>query len=240
MKAVKFLERKGVIRLFGLGLFVAPFINALMLIQMEKSKYAAYVHQISYIQILKSGTPFHYFLALCSIGIGLTMLVTGSQKAWKLVLALLSIHIVIQFKNLGVNIKQSWLWGAFFIVNLGAFVFIAEQLVFKDDVDNQTSPTIQNDTLKTRKKMSKTPIGFKDYGYWGELAELNFQGITVKKIKEPPSDIQNRTIRVKFKDSVDLSARFSHFSDDVYHFRFTDMNNEDKRQLYSWIQKHAS
>ncbi|MBC7419773.1 MAG: hypothetical protein H7328_03505 [Bdellovibrio sp.] len=80
--------------------------------------------------IASSGTPLQYALSLLSIIIGVIML-RGSNTAWKYVLFLLGCHIATQVGSIGHDIRENWLWGLFFLVNVSAFIFIADQLVFK-------------------------------------------------------------------------------------------------------------
>ncbi len=227
MKAVRFLEQSKNIRYFGTLLCLAPIVNAGLYLYFEKIHANAQFQKINYWQILKQGSQLHYFLALCSLIIGLLMLSTGSRKTWKLVLALLGIHIFLQFKNIGINLKQSWLWGLFFVINAGIFVFIAEQLVFK------VEPT-------KKKKLPRTVIGFKDTGPWAELMALNYKGIKVRSLIQPPQDIKNRVIHIKFKHGPHLSAKFEQASGNEFQFQFIDINKKNSLDLLNWIDKNAA
>ena len=127
---VKFLERSYVIRLFGLALVLAPFINigiALLVRKIEKHQ----TYNIpTLLKLISTGTWTHHILTLASLVIGSIML-RGSMTAWKYVLGLLGCHIGIQIFNIGHDLRENWLWGPFFLVNLSIFFFIADQLVFK-------------------------------------------------------------------------------------------------------------
>ena len=128
--AVKILERKSVIRLFGLGLFLAPIINATIVIWLKKIQVVHPITLSVLSRLFASGTFTQKFLTLASVVIGIIMLF-GSTKAWKFVLGLLGCHILIQIFNLGHDLRENWLWGPFFVVNISIFFFIADQLVFK-------------------------------------------------------------------------------------------------------------
>jgi hypothetical protein len=227
VKAARFLEKKRVIQFFGWALCIAPFVNLYLFIHMDKLNSNPYTKQLSLFEYLKTGSKLHYFLALMSLLIGGVMVVTGSKKVWKLVLGFLAVHIYIQFQNLGVNIKQSWLWGLFFVVNAALFVFIAEQLVFNIE------------PIKP-KKLPRTQIGFKGYGTWAELVQVNSEGIQVRRLKEPPSDIQNRLVNFKFKQGVSLDAKYSHSNGSEYYFLFKDIKPTEQKELTDWINRHAS
>lgn len=128
MLLVKVLERKWVIRCFGLALALAPFVNIVlsMSLQLVVDKWTS--HQFS--KIIHAQTTANNILSLASVVIGLTML-SGSKKSWKFALALLGAHILFQVPRLGQDLRSSWIYGIFFLVNIGAFLFIADQLAFK-------------------------------------------------------------------------------------------------------------
>ncbi|MCM2352019.1 MAG: hypothetical protein NDI63_00260 [Pseudobdellovibrio sp.] len=126
----RFLERKWVIQLFGLGLIIAPFVNILIQFLILNSKSGISWRYISISSYLMSGSIANYVLALGSIIIGCIML-SGSTKAWKAVLALVGTHLVLQILNYKSKEWQGSLgWGAF-AVNLSVFLFIADQLVWR-------------------------------------------------------------------------------------------------------------
>lgn len=126
----RFLERKWVIQLFGLGLIIAPFVNIFIQFLVLNSKSGISWRYISISSYLMSGSIANYVLALGSIIIGCIML-SGSTKAWKAVLALVGTHLVMQILNYKSKEWQGSLgWGAF-AVNLSVFLFIADQLVWR-------------------------------------------------------------------------------------------------------------
>ncbi len=122
MSAVQFLERKTVIRGFGLALILAPAFNAVALIYLQKQQNPLLFKQIPWYKLVTHGSPISYILAVCSVIIGFIML-RGSHKAWKYVLALLGVHIGLQLMNLGQNIRQNWLWGA--LSSTPVFLFLS-------------------------------------------------------------------------------------------------------------------
>lgn len=126
----KFLERKWVIQLFGLGLIIAPFVNILIQFMVLNSKSGISWRYISISSYLMSGSIANYILAIGSVIIGGIML-SGSTKAWKAVLLLVGTHLVVQILNYKSKEWNGTLgWGAF-AVNLSVFLFIADQLVWR-------------------------------------------------------------------------------------------------------------
>lgn len=126
----KFLERKWVIQLFGLGLIIAPFVNVLIQFLVLNSKSGISWRYISISSYLMSGSIANYILAIGSVIIGGIML-SGSTKAWKAVLLLVGTHLIVQILNYKSKEWNGTLgWGAF-AVNLSVFLFIADQLVWR-------------------------------------------------------------------------------------------------------------
>ena len=139
MQAVKFLERPKVIRFFGICLLLAPFINIgfNILLQSQKSQVTTMIVWKS----LMLGTfaqNMQNLLSLGSFTIGAVMML-GLRKAWSFVLGLIGLHIIIQTTTLMKDIKENWVWGIVFLINLAIFFFIADQLVFKEKRDEAES-----------------------------------------------------------------------------------------------------
>jgi hypothetical protein len=247
MSAVKFLERKGVIQSFGVILIGAPFVNALMFILLQKSQKNIALQNLSFWKVISTGTPLHYALAAGSLILGAYML-SGSRKAWNFVLGLLGAHILIQLLHLGENIRQNWLWGLFFVINVAVFIYIADQIVFKLKMpENLIIPKNQLPAFapktapdKKAKKLSPVAIGFRGHGAWAELVEVDNGQIQVRKFKEPPADIRNRVVEFSFKKGVTLKAKYKNHVGPDYYFSFIQMNSSDFAQLNLWIEKNAS
>ena len=253
MSAVKFLEKKAVIRTFGVALCLAPLVNAAMFILLQKTTQAPYqqhLPQMNLWLVLKSGTPFHYFLAISSLIIGIIML-RGSTKAWKYVMLLLGIHIIVQLTHLAENMRQSWLWGLFFVVNAGVFMFIADQLVFKlkipEKIKTNNPPVSEKKITPAEKiveskpkKLPRVVIGFQGWGPWAELVEVNNEHIRVRRLKNPPADIEKRFVEFSFKRGVTLKAQFSHTQGSEYYFKFQNISADDSQSLDQWIERNAA
>jgi hypothetical protein len=128
MILVKVLERKLVIQLFGLGFLFAPAINTLlsMSLQLVENRWTYFqMTKVLGVQGFSSNV-----LSVCSIILGISML-SGSRKSWRFALALIGIHILVQLPKLGQDIRSSWIYGLGFLVNIATFLFIGDQLVFK-------------------------------------------------------------------------------------------------------------
>lgn len=130
MNTVKILERRKVIQFFGLALVIAPFFNIALMFMMIKTQNQMAWSQLPYIKILLNGRITNYIVILASLIIG-TIMLTGSKKAWKYTLVLIATHVVLQIPTIGQDIRQNWLWGPLFLINVSLLLFIGDQLVFK-------------------------------------------------------------------------------------------------------------
>lgn len=130
MEVVRFLERKIVIRFFGIALILAPFINIFLHLWVLKNQNNMMWAQVNFAYYFKSVSPVSYFLALCGVVIGLAML-GGAVKAWRYTLVFIGIHLVIQIVNINNKAWQSPLAWPTFLLNSALFFFILDQLVWK-------------------------------------------------------------------------------------------------------------
>jgi hypothetical protein len=128
MILVKVLERKLVIQLFGLGFFLAPAINTLLSMSLQIVENRWTYFQMT--KVLGAQGFSSNVLSVCSIILGIAML-SGSRKSWRFALALIGIHLLVQLPRLGQDIRSSWIYGLGFLVNIATFLFIGDQLVFK-------------------------------------------------------------------------------------------------------------
>lgn len=160
MFAVKILEKKSIIRLFGIALTIAPFFNIASMVWIQHSAKHYRWNKETVIAIMSSGSPLQYGLGLLSIIIGIIML-RGSTAAWKYVLLLLGAHIITQIGSIGQNMKENWLWGPFFLVNVSLFIFIADQLVFKSKAPVKKNPDVKSPphlhVVKNPEPVAKAP-----------------------------------------------------------------------------------
>ena len=130
MKVVRFLERKNVIRTFGVMLILAPFFNYALHAVIIKYQGQVAWSQFQFLSLLKQTTALSFFFALSSVIIGATLL-SGSTKAWKFVLVLLGSHLLVQVFNINDKAWKGPMAWPSFLVNAGLFFFIFDQLVWK-------------------------------------------------------------------------------------------------------------
>jgi len=135
MILVKVLEKKGVIQLFGAALFVSPFFNTIMTMSLLATSEKKWTSEM-FFRILSIETMAIKFLYVTGIAISILMF-TGRKSAWKFFLFLLGGHILHQILNLGQNIRSNWASGLFFVINVTVFLFIADQLVWKQKRANE-------------------------------------------------------------------------------------------------------
>ncbi len=243
MNAVKILERKFVIRFFGLALMIAPFINiALMLVMLKNQSHLTW-STLPIKDVLTSGKISNYILILASLIIGLIML-SGSRKAWKYTLILLGIHVLTKIPTIGQDIKQNWFWGVQFLINIALLVFIADQLVFKnnsvseDPIVNSKLPVTKEPPRYQVKK--KTLVSFQDTGAWGELVLISERGFYIRCIlAKPPVNIEKRSVELSFQKNLFIRSLFKEMRDQNYYFEFTSLNLEQAQSLQRWLSTKA-
>ena len=165
MVVVKLLERKSVIRLFGVALVLAPFFNILMSMSLQTNIANRWTTKV-FFKIISTSSTFDHLLYIASFIIGLIML-SGSAAAWRWVLVLLGGVIANQTMNLGQNFRSNWMSVPFFIVNVSIFLFILDQLAWKQKKPAAATkpaprpaaaeaPVVQKENLKTEKP--STPV----------------------------------------------------------------------------------
>lgn len=128
MFLVKVLEKKGVIRAFGAALVLAPFVNTLAKMAMLSDLPNRWSLAMFWRIIVVGSTP-NQILYVATIVIGILML-RGHATVWKFVLMLLGGYILLQVSDFK-HVKSSGITWLFFITNILAFMFVADQLVWK-------------------------------------------------------------------------------------------------------------
>lgn len=129
MFLVKVLERKEVIRFFGISLILAPFVNNLVKVALLNTVINRWTLQVFW-QVFKTSALSIQIMSVASIIIGALML-SGSQKAWRYTLFLLGCHIIDQLLDFGPAYRANKIVIVFFLINVAVFLFIADQLVWK-------------------------------------------------------------------------------------------------------------
>lgn len=250
MLLVKVLERKWVIRCFGLALAFAPFVNIVlsMSLQLVHDKWTS--HQ--FLKVINAQTTVNNFLSLASIIIGLAML-SGSKKSWKFTMVLLGAHVLMQVPRLGQDLRNSWIYGVFFLVNIGAFLFIADQLAFKQ---KKAAPVKSVEPIKQKVEVPKPEIpvavkpqprlvvktskrkilvSFQGGVPWAQLVGLSMNGVEMKGLTPPPAEFAQRPIELAIAKDIVLKLKFSRHLDNKFFFDFTEMNEEQMNRLNNWL-----
>lgn len=262
MKVVRFLERKEVIKFFGLALMLSPFINFFLHSWVIKSQSQTAWSQFQFLPVLKSMNNISLFLAFCSIGIGIAML-SGKQKAWKYTLAFVGVHILIQIANVGNTAWKSPLAWPTFILNTALFFFIFDQLVWKispaqvpqnqstteafnlkqsnlvSDLSTQNETDLSSKTVINLKSYRKILFSFGSDRPWGELKTLSSEFLSIKKIDLLPANIETQVVQINFSKNVVVDIQYFKQQDDLVFFKPLNMNKEKVTNLNKWLRKIA-
>ncbi len=247
MEVVRFLERKSVIRFFGLALLFAPFINIGLHLLILKTQNKLMWSQVNIGSYLRSGNPISYVLMICSIIIAFKVL-SGSTKAWRYVLFLISTHLLIQIINVNNKAWQGPLAWPSFLLNAGLFYFIIDQLLWKVKIEPQQSPQSVN-IIPIQQRSEKQVINLKSYRKilfsfgsnkpWGELKTLSGEELAVKSFAQVPDNIENQTVQINFAKDVVVEILFSRKENKIYYFKTLNMQKENVIKLNKWLKKIA-
>lgn len=245
MFMIKILERKEVIRFFGVSLILAPFLNTWM--NMPSIPPDAPTEWIfkSFISVFMAGVLIQKILNVASVLIG-GILLSGSMMAWRFALGLLGGYILMQLMYLGQNLRTNPITGFYFLINVVLFLFIADQLVWKQKSKipkakpEAKAPAPNANPIQVKKSRAKIFVHFKDHGTWGQLSALSIQGIEVKSIGTVPANIEKRILDVRLSQELHLRARFAHKHGPHFYFEYQKMQASDKTKLAQWIRQKAS
>jgi hypothetical protein len=246
MKVVRFLERENVIRLFGLGLMLAPFINMALHLLILKTQNKMMWSQVNFMAYLKSGNPVSYFLAACSLGIGIKML-GGSSKAWRYVMVLIGAHLLIQIININNKAWQGPLAWPSFLLNSGLLFFIVDQLVWKIKTPESENNLASVSPIKPRvekyvlnlKSYRKILFSFGSDRPWGELTTLSSEELCVKSFSVVPAQVEHKTVQINFSRDVVIEIEFSRRENEMYYFKPLNMQKDNVTRLNNWLKKIA-
>lgn len=247
MQAVKFLERPSVIRFFGICLLLAPFINVAVhiFVQSQKSQVTANIVWKS-LTIGTFSQNMQNLLSVSSVVIGLIMLM-GTRRAWSFALALIGLQIVIQTTSLIKNLKESWVWGGVFLINLAVFFFIADQLVFKerraedDESRKDKDPEVlgkqeTSSALITKKRII---IHFSDLKMWAQMMHISNEGLLVKSFENQTIQFIEKPMVVFLRKDLPLRLKLDRVQGTESFFRFLPMTSQEIQQLNQWILEKA-
>lgn len=140
MVIAKVLEKKPVIQTFGAALVLAPFVNTFVKMAMLTEIPNRWTLTMFW-RIITVGSIPNQILYAATILIGILML-QGKSTVWKFALALLGGYILLQVSDFK-HVRSSGITWLFFITNVLAFLFVADQLVWKVKV-----PTVPKPKLK--------------------------------------------------------------------------------------------
>jgi len=227
MGFVKVLEKKGVIQFFGIALILAPFVNMIVSLAMYNGVVSKWSPSVAFNLLKTTGSWVHFVLYTASFVIGLIML-RGSTKAWKFVLALVGAYIAYQIMYIGRDLKQHWVAGIFFLINIGVFLFIADQLVWKQK--KATTPPMRK----------KIPIHFQGFGQWGVLVSISDRGLYVKAKADAPPGLADRDIEVSLQGGWKMRARLAKRDGANFFFAYQNLSAQEKLDLRNWLMKQAA
>jgi hypothetical protein len=259
----KFLERKWVIQLFGLGLIIAPFVNIFIQFLVLNSATGMSWRYVNISSYLLSGSVTNYILALGSLIIGAIML-SGSKKAWKAVLVLVGTHIILQIINYKSKEWQGLLgWGAF-AVNISVFLFIADQLVWRIKSKEELVEERKANSVIPVKASSPEPVvpapavvarpierilnlqsykkilfSFDSDRPWGRLMTLTSHQLIVSCFEKAPESIENKVVQISFTKNLVIDIKFERKESNLYYFTPLDMTPERVNELNQWLKKIA-
>lgn len=263
MILVKVLEKKNVIRAFGVCLVLAPIINTLVKMSLLPELKNRWTLEIFW-KIIRVGSTFNQILYVATLVIGFIML-RGNANAWKAALMLLAGYIALQISDFS-HVKTNSITWLFFITNILVFLFIADQLVWKVKAA-PLSATVQKPTpaltpapntiltpvltpVQTSVPIPLSPrapaqlrkrilIQFTDKGPWAQLLGISSKGLHVKCLTEPPANIKNRELEISLKNGLTLKTRFARNINQDYYFDYIELSTENKRSLNQWIRSQS-
>lgn len=153
MFITKILERKGVIQIFGIALILAPFLNTLTKLYVNYSDPSLWTSALYWNYMVNKSTTLQILSAL-TILCGILML-RGRTSAWRFALFLLGALILNQLVNFGPNYRESWVAVLYLGINILAFAFIVDQLVWKVAAPQKAQTT---QPVKKPAPAAQTPV----------------------------------------------------------------------------------
>lgn len=244
MFLVKVLEKKSVIRLFGAAFLIAPFVNTLIklsLLTLVPNPWSLSM----FWAVLTAGSITNQILYVATIIIGFLML-RGNAAGWKYALMLLGGYIALQVSNFS-HVKSSGITWLFFIINVGAFLFIADQLVWKvkartPQVKPPVKPSMVNKPVLSLIPNAAVPnvrkkvlFQFAGENPWAQLIAISNQGIHLRGLAEPPIDLATREIEISLHAGLRLRTRLARRAQQDYYFDYTNLTSEHIKSLNQWL-----
>ena len=268
MEIVKILERKSVIRFFGIALILSPFFNTFLTMLAFPHEQQRWSFRVLWF-VSSNRAPVDQILYIATFIIGILML-RGATWAWKCLLVLLGGYILNQTLHFGPNFKVNKLSALFFLMNVGIFLFIADQLAWKikqalpvamkkgtapmqpqkqSQAQSQAQPQIQSQVQNQTQAAEKRPtlrsskkhlIHFLDSGPWAKLLEISNDGIRVQCLTEPPKNIESSEIEFSLGANTKFHIRYVEKKESIFHFRFQNFSKKDIQAMNDWLQQQAA
>lgn len=246
MSVVSFLEKKWVIKFFGLALIISPFLNIIVHFFYIKYFNNLLIGQINILTFLKNGSLANYFLSVFSFIIGFIML-NGSTKVWKYTLLLVGSHMLVQIANYKSPVWQGPMAWVTFIFNLTVFLFIADQLVWKQKQSFKAKSTSDrkqqvdiNDQHKIINLYSRKKILF-SFGDkpWGKLKSFNQKEIVIDSFEQIPEYLFSRPIEINFIKGLKLDIIYDRMDKNLVYFKPVEMNHDKIIAINKWFREIA-
>ncbi len=234
MSVIRLLERKGVIRLFGAGLLLSPFVNILVKIYVVPVVTNRWSFAFAW-KVFEANSFPNKALFIISFTMGALML-RGSSTAWKYVLMLLGCQIVNQLVNFGPNFRASPLFAVFFLINVTIFLAIADQLVWKVKAAKPKNKRLITKSYKSEKQVL---IHFEGFGPWAKLTSVSSRGIHIRGTQVLPFELTHRDIEVKINKDLVLKTRLIRALDEDYFFEYVDVTSAELDRLNQWLRSQV-
>ena len=263
MEIVKILERKSVIRFFGIALILSPFFNTFLTILAFPFAQDRWSLRVLWF-VTSNRAPVDQLLYIATFIIGVLML-RGAPWAWKCLLVLLGGYILNQTFHFGPNFKANKLSALFFLMNVGIFLFIADQLAWKikqaipvplkkdsalkaklsHQFVTKTEQMQQGANYAQKRKAQlssskKHLIHFLDKGPWATLLEISNDGIRVQCLTVPPKNIESTEIEFSLGANANFRIRYVEKNESIFHFKFQNLSKKDIKAMNDWLQRQAA
>jgi hypothetical protein len=258
---VKMLENKWVIRLFGISLIIAPFVNMLL-----STADLSPTHEVQ-LSLMKSvfaySDAFSRLFYPLSLVIGVITL-RGSRMAWRFLLGYLGLFIIYQFMHITVEFKKSPTAAVFLGVNICVFAFISDQLLWKKEfitlVENTspgipvvrtplapavaplTEPVTQSapppaPSTAPRKRARKISVHLEGFGTWGRLIEISHTQMHVRGLTSVPAQVAGSEIELSIPQSLPLRLRLSRQTGNDFFFSYVNLTAAQVYALNRWLAR---
>lgn len=70
---------------------------------------------------------------------------------------------------------------------------------------------------------------------WGQLMGISSQGIHIRRLAEPPADIDSRVIEISLNNGLTLRTRLARRKEHDYYFDYTSISSEEIQSLNKWL-----